>query len=82
MTLVNFETGSPRGALEKSKEDSGKARERKFKCDQCNYAATWKHNLKTHMRIHRTTKDFRCDQCDYASNTEDKLRKNSPNDRF
>ena len=64
--------------LEKTKA-SGKARERKFKCDQCNYAATWKHSLKKHKQIHNSTKDFRCDQCDYASNTEDNLRKNSAN---
>ena len=76
ITIVNFENVLQ--TLEKT-NDSGKARERKFKCDQCNYAATWKHSLKKHKQIHNSTKDFRCDQCDYASNTEDNLRKNSAN---
>ena len=83
MTIVNFEILSPGGTLGKkkySKKYFGKKREKIFKCDECNYAATHKHKLKKHKQIHSTTKDFPCDICDFATNTGDKLRKDSAND--
>ena len=61
----------------KGKRLSVKKPERKFKCDECNYAATDKHKLKRHKQIHNTTNDYRCDICDFTTNTGDKLRNDS-----
>ena len=62
----------PREYLKKSE----KKREKKFKCDQCNYAGTEKNKLKLHIRrVHTTSKDFKCDHCDFATSTKDNLRK-------
>ena len=55
----------------------GKKREKNFKCEECSYAAKYKHKLKKHKQIHNTTKDFRCDLCDLAFQTVDTLRKDS-----
>ena len=39
----------------------------KFACDQCDYKATWKSHLLTHIKsIHEGLK-IHCDQCDYKS---------------
>ena len=85
MTIVYFEILWPGWTLGKkkySKKYFGKKREKKFKCDECSYAATDKHKLKRHKQIHNTTKDFRCDICDLAFNTGEKLRKDSTNNSY
>ena len=85
MSIVNFEILSPGWTPVKkkySKKYFGKKREKKFKCDECSYAATHKHKLKKHKQIHSTTKDFSCDICDFATNTGEKLRKDSTKNSY
>ena len=58
----------------KVQKDSRKERERKFKCDQCGFAATHKYKLSLHKKTHNTSKDFKCEQCDYKTQTLANLR--------
>ena len=41
--------------------------EKPFACPHCDYRATQKPNLDTHMRIHTGEKPFACPHCDYRS---------------
>ena len=42
----------------------------KYPCDQCDYKATKKGTLSTHMKsIHKGIK-YPCDQCDYKATTK------------
>ena len=63
----------------KDNKNSGKKRERKFKCDECSYAAISEYRLNEHKQIHKATKDYQCEHCDFATNTREKLRKDFEN---
>ena len=46
----------------------------KYHCDQCDYKATLKSNLKKHnMSIHEGIK-YQCDQCDYKATQKGNLK--------
>uniref|UniRef100_A0A0K8SMX5 C2H2-type domain-containing protein n=1 Tax=Lygus hesperus TaxID=30085 RepID=A0A0K8SMX5_LYGHE len=48
---------------------SGNYSDRPFACELCEYRATQKAALITHMRRHTGEKRFSCDQCDYSTST-------------
>ena len=49
--------------------------ESSFHCNHCDYKATMKHHLKTHIdSVHMGVK-FPCDQCDYKASRADNLRR-------
>ena len=39
----------------------------KFSCDQCDYKATQKSSLVTHIKLKHKGVVFPCDQCDYKA---------------
>ncbi|XP_013195645.1 zinc finger protein 808 [Amyelois transitella] len=39
----------------------------KFKCDQCDYTANFKWNLKAHKRKHNIEKQYKCDNCNFET---------------
>ena len=41
---------------------------REFKCDHCDYAATRSDHLRRHIEVHTNEKRFKCQWCDYRSN--------------
>ena len=42
--------------------------ERHYKCSDCDYSATRKHNLKLHVQAkHTLEKPFQCNECDYST---------------
>ena len=45
------------------------------KCNQCEYASSYKGNLRQHLKIHSGEKSNKCNQCDYASSLAGNLRK-------
>ena len=45
-----------------------------YVCEECDYEATQKHNLRIHMRRHNSEKLFKCDQCNYKGNRRILLR--------
>lgn len=44
-----------------------------FKCDYCEYATRFEHNLERHVALHFSAKDFMCEQCGKAFSTEANL---------
>jgi len=46
-----------------------------FKCDQCEYKAARRDNLKQHMLIHTGEKPFACGQCSYRAVSRGKLKR-------
>ena len=44
------------------------------KCNQCNYASSYKSSLKTHLKTHSGEKTEECNQCDYTSPYVSNLR--------
>ena len=47
----------------------------KFPCDQCDYKATWKSHLLTHIKSKHKGVKFPCDQCDYKATRKESLFK-------
>ena len=39
----------------------------KYPCDQCNYKATYKSNLNTHLKSKHKGIKYPCEQCDYKA---------------
>ena len=37
----------------------------KYACDQCQFTATNKRNIRRHRRIHRVRREFKCQHCDF-----------------
>jgi len=48
--------------------------EKKYLCDQCDYATNVKGNLTTHQNQKHFTNEVLCDKCDYRTNTQIKLQ--------
>merc|ERR1712179_615640 len=46
----------------------------KFPCDYCQYSATTKHNLKTHVLSKHEGVKFPCDYCDFRGSTKGNTR--------
>ena len=47
----------------------------KFPCDQCDYNATRKHRLLTHIKLIHENVNFYCYQCDYKASKKHHLLK-------
>ena len=45
------------------------------KCNQCDYASSYAHHLRTHLKAHSGEKLNKCNQCDYASSSAHSLRR-------
>ena len=75
IVILSFHFACSKNNSKKANKNSRKQRERKFKCDECSFAAMSKSKLNAHKEIHKTTKDYQCEHCDFATNTKEKLRK-------
>ena len=74
IVILNFHFACSKNNSKKVNKISGKQRERKFKCNECSFAATTKYKLNAHKETHKTTKDCQCEHCDFATNTRERLR--------
>ena len=45
------------------------------KCSQCDYASSYAHDLRTHLKTHSGEKPYKCNQCDYASSQAGNLKR-------
>ena len=49
-------------------------REKRYKCNQCDYASIQESDLRRHLLTHSGEKNHKCDQCDFASARAGNLR--------
>uniref|UniRef100_A0A182TQ31 C2H2-type domain-containing protein n=1 Tax=Anopheles melas TaxID=34690 RepID=A0A182TQ31_9DIPT len=49
--------------------------EKKYKCDQCDFATHIPGHLRRHLLVHSGSKPFSCPHCDYSCNNIENLRK-------
>ena len=49
--------------------------EKSNKCNQCDYASSYAHYLRTHLKMHSGEKSNKCNQCDYVSFEASNLRR-------
>ncbi|XP_052864120.1 zinc finger protein 184 [Anopheles cruzii] len=49
--------------------------DKKYKCDQCEFACRLPGSLKRHLLVHSGQKPFSCPHCDYSCNAIENLRK-------
>ena len=46
----------------------------RYSCDQCDYSATQKDQLKYHVESNHDETRYNCDQCDYSPTQKDQLK--------
>ena len=52
------------------------AGEKKFKCEECPYAALLKTNLQRHVKgVHEKGKPYKCEKCPYAASLKKNLQR-------
>ena len=61
------------GTAEKEVFSKEAEKERSNKCSQCDYASSYAHDLRTHLKTHSGEKPYKCNQCNYASSQEGNL---------
>nr|XP_027204656.1 zinc finger protein 808-like [Dermatophagoides pteronyssinus] len=49
--------------------------DKRYNCDQCDYATSYKSALKRHIRIHTGDKPYKCKQCEYSTAQHCNLQK-------
>ena len=46
-----------------------------YECNQCDYASSYAHHLRRHLKTHSGEKSNKCNQCDFASSDAGSLRR-------
>lgn len=63
-TFLEEELQAPRRESSSSVEDSGKPKEKPFKCSCCVMSFTRPSDLQRHLLIHNNNKPYKCEECD------------------
>ena len=48
-----------------------------YPCNQCEFKANWKHNLKQHIEAIHQKITYSCDQCDYTASHKGNLKRHN-----